>query len=103
HPGMATGFFHLRAGTNGPEQPQRLTPAWFYWARYTRKTQKPKNPKTQKPKNPKTQKPKNPKTQKPNNPKIFRPKAAKNCSGCCVFPSPFVPARSLSKPIASFG
>src|SRR5690606_40829631 len=64
---MATGFFHLRAGTNGLEQPQRLTPAWFYWARYTRKTQKPKNPKTQKPKNPKTQKPKNPKTQKPKN------------------------------------
>ncbi len=36
---MATGFCHLRAGTNGPVQTPAATPAWFYWARCASKRQ----------------------------------------------------------------
>src|SRR5690606_40963952 len=36
-------------------------------------------------------------------PKFARPQAASDFQFAAVFPGPFVPARSLAKPIASFG
>src|SRR5690606_29393327 len=44
-PGMATGFFHRRAGPNGPGKTAAATPERLSWACYARKTENRK-PKT---------------------------------------------------------
>src|SRR5690606_36893302 len=85
HPGGPVNNGSFRRAI-GAIQTAAATPAILDIARCARKT------KTQKPKT-KNQKPK----------ENIRPQAASDFQFAAVFPGPFVPARCLAKPIASFG